>query len=347
MGVARILFLSDTHLGFDLPLRPRVERRRRGPDFFASFERALEPARRGEVDLVVHGGDLFFRSRIAQRLAAMAFAPLLDVAERGVPVLVVPGNHERSRIPHPLLLSHPRVLVFDCPRTFRLRMGGLVLAVAGFPYEPRGIRDAFPSVLERTGWRSVPADARLLCIHHCVEGARVGRGVSDYVFRDAEDVIRASDLPAEFASVLSGHVHRAQVLTRDLKGHSLPVPVVYAGSVERTSFVERNETKGFWTLEIEGGATGRGRVRERRFHPLPTRPMVQIEVDAGGKSRGHLEREISALSEPHAANSVLRIRVKGRASRDAAEVLRAASLRALLPSGMTVSVWEEGVRPIR
>ena len=31
----------------DLPQRPRVERRRRGPDFFANFERALAPALAG------------------------------------------------------------------------------------------------------------------------------------------------------------------------------------------------------------------------------------------------------------------------------------------------------------
>ena len=30
----RVLLLADTHLGFDLPSKPRVERRRRGPDFF-------------------------------------------------------------------------------------------------------------------------------------------------------------------------------------------------------------------------------------------------------------------------------------------------------------------------
>jgi predicted phosphodiesterase len=54
----RVLFVSDTHLGFDLPSRPRVVRRRRGDDFFWNFERALESARVGEVDVVVHGGDL-------------------------------------------------------------------------------------------------------------------------------------------------------------------------------------------------------------------------------------------------------------------------------------------------
>ena len=39
MGIIRILFLADTHLGFDLAFRPRIERRRRGPEFFANFFR--------------------------------------------------------------------------------------------------------------------------------------------------------------------------------------------------------------------------------------------------------------------------------------------------------------------
>jgi len=58
MGIIRILFLADTHLGFDLPFRPRIQRRRRGPEFFANFKRALLPALQGRVDSVVHGGDL-------------------------------------------------------------------------------------------------------------------------------------------------------------------------------------------------------------------------------------------------------------------------------------------------
>jgi len=45
-----VLFVSDTHIGLDWPARPRVVRRRRGDDSFQNFERALEPARTGEVD---------------------------------------------------------------------------------------------------------------------------------------------------------------------------------------------------------------------------------------------------------------------------------------------------------
>ena len=55
-----ILFLSDTHLGFDEPLRPRSPRPHRGPDFFATFHRVLEVARAERPDAVVHGGDLFY-----------------------------------------------------------------------------------------------------------------------------------------------------------------------------------------------------------------------------------------------------------------------------------------------
>jgi DNA repair exonuclease SbcCD nuclease subunit len=63
--VVRILFLADTHLGIDLPRRPRIERRRRGHDFFANYERALQAARALAVDAVVHGGDVFYRSSIS------------------------------------------------------------------------------------------------------------------------------------------------------------------------------------------------------------------------------------------------------------------------------------------
>src|SRR5262245_2734351 len=109
----RILLLADSHLGFDLPTRPRVDRRRRGYDFLANYSTALAPALNGEVDLVVHAGDVFDRSSVVPSLAYQAFEPLRRVAERGVPVFIVPGNHERSRLPHIRFATHPRVHIFE------------------------------------------------------------------------------------------------------------------------------------------------------------------------------------------------------------------------------------------
>jgi DNA repair exonuclease SbcCD nuclease subunit len=99
----RLLFLSDTHLGHDLPRRPRALRPRRGAEFFESFEAALAPARAGEVDAVLHAGDLLYRSRVPAWLSDAALAPLRAVGDAGTPVLLLPGNHERGELPHPLL----------------------------------------------------------------------------------------------------------------------------------------------------------------------------------------------------------------------------------------------------
>ncbi len=159
----RILLLADTHLGFDFPLRPRVERRRRGPDFFANTRRALEPALNGKVDVVVHGGDLLYRSKVPARMVSMAFEPLIDVADTGIPVVVVPGNHERSSFPYPLLAAHENLHILHRPTTVTFPFGGLSLTVAGFPCVRDGIRDSFRDLATATGVLESNADIKVLC----------------------------------------------------------------------------------------------------------------------------------------------------------------------------------------
>ena len=261
----RVLLIADTHLGFDLPLRPRSDRPRRGEDFFSSFERALLPALRGEVDLVVHGGDVLFRSQVKPGLVLRAFQPLKRVADLGVPVVVVPGNHERSAIPYPLLAAHPGIHIFDRPRTFVLNVRGSEVAVAGFPNDRNRIRERFAGLLAQTGWAGTRCDLRLLCVHQTFEGATVGP--VGYTFRWAPDVVPGRAIPPGFAAVLSGHIHRHQVLTADLAGRPLAAPVFYPGSTERTSSAEDGEEKGFVTMELDAET---GRVASWMFHPLFT-----------------------------------------------------------------------------
>jgi len=333
----RILLLADTHLGFDLPLKPRVCRRRRGPELLANYHRALEPALAGEVDLVVHAGDVFHRARIPHTLVVQAFEPLRRIADGGIPVVVVPGNHERSCIPHARFALHRGIHVFDRPRTFRVAVGGLRVALLGFPYERRDVRLRFAGLVEATGWRASKEDLALLCVHHCFEGATVGP--QGYTFRNAPDVIRCGDIPREVAAVLTGHVHRHQVLTRDLAGRALPAPVLYPGSTDRTAFAEMGEAKGYVLLEVgEGRERGGARVGRWRFHELPTRPMALEDVDAEGVSAAGLARRVAAALERAPADAVLRLRVHGRVRGDAWEVLSAARLRSLALPTMNVDV---------
>src|SRR6185369_13409586 len=128
----RILLLADSHLGFDYPLNPRVARRRRGHDFFANYATALAPGLAGDVDLVVHAGDVFDRSVVDPTIAYQALSPLRRIAERGIPVFIVPGNHERARLPHARFAAHENVHVFAAPRTFVANLRGHRVALAGF-----------------------------------------------------------------------------------------------------------------------------------------------------------------------------------------------------------------------
>lgn len=328
----RILFLADSHLGLDLPTSPRTSRRRRGHDFLANHASALAPELVRDVDLVVHGGDVFDRPRVDAGLAWQAYRPLLRAAELGVPVFIVPGNHERSRLPHSRFLSHRLIHVFDRPRTFTAVVRGRRVVLAGFPYERRNVRSRFVDLLEQTGWQADANALHLLCIHHCVEGATVGP--SDFVFTNAPDVIRGRDIPREFAAVLSGHVHRRQVLSRDLSSTPLPAPVLYPGSIERTSTAEIGEPKGFMIVELEPDtAQVRWDVRS-----LPARPMIVRTIPAGDAAGIELEEALRLLvsSAPH--NAVLVIRIEGELSRAQLRAISSANVRSFTPPDMNVQI---------
>lgn len=326
-GPLRVLLLADTHLGFDDPQRPRTRRVRRGPDFFANTRQALEPARRGRVDLVVHGGDLLFRSRVSAGLVMRALEPLLEVADTGVPVVLVPGNHERSAIPYPVLASHDRLHLFDRPRTIRLEIDGLAVDLVGFPCQRDRIRTTFQDLLTQAEESGPPADIRLLCLHQTVEGARVGP--ADFCFRGGADVIPGRDLPAGFAAVLAGHIHRHQVLTHDLRGRPLAMPVFYPGSVERTSTAERDEPKGSLMLEVAPDRSAGGRIRRWSFRPLPTRPMVTAEITPGHRDLGDVEHQLSGLFAGAPDDGIIHLAVRGPLKPMLAPIFRAGRLQAL------------------
>lgn len=300
----------------------------------------------GEVDLVVHGGDVFDRPRVPASLVYQAFEPLARVADRGIPVFVVPGNHERSRIPHERMASHAGIHVFDRPRTFRLQVAGHDVALSGFPFARR-VRDAFPKLLASTGWLDggARAEIRLLCLHQCFEGATVGP--SDFTFRRGRDVVQARDLPRGFGAVVSGHIHRHQVLTTDLGGRGVPCPVLYPGSVERTAFAEMGEAKGYLRLALGAGAVGGGVLLDHTFHHLPARPMLIHEVDAAVAGAEAMAAELRAVIDGAPADAVLRIRVRGEVPATLGGAIAARRLRAMAPATMNVEVVTDARRTSR
>lgn len=228
----------------------------------------------------------------------MAFEPLKQIADQGTPVYLVPGNHERSAIPHHHLAEYQGFHIFDRPQTFLLHKGGFTLAIAGFPFVRHGIRREFLHLLDQTGRRHVSADIQVLCIHQATDGATVGP--AGYMFRDTPEVIKVSEIPADFAAVLSGHIHRFQI------------------------------------LEFETDSLKGGRLRQWRFHELPTRPMIQLNLHSGDMDAAQLRSYLKSTIGELPQDGIVKLKIHGRIPQAAMAVLRAASLRALAPPTMNI-----------
>ncbi|MCB9745019.1 MAG: DNA repair exonuclease [Alphaproteobacteria bacterium] len=247
----RILHLTDTHLGAKMLAHGTPPGWTRARDHVEAMQVALGPALREEVDLVLHTGDLFDRSH-PEPEALRSAALLLSEAARRVPVLVMPGNHDRHGLKRSFPDGAEGLRIVDSPERVLFRD----LAMAVVPYT-RQVEAWAVDAREATG-----PGVDLMLAHQSFDGARV----PGYTFRTRArtDTPGRQHLPPDLRWILCGHIHLRQV-TR-LGG----AEVVQPGSTERTAFVEADQTKGYALWELE-------RDVRWRFVDLPTRPMAKVE----------------------------------------------------------------------
>ncbi|MCP4247522.1 MAG: GIY-YIG nuclease family protein [bacterium] len=335
---ARILHTADSHIGAALPGRPRRSGRRRGDDLIDSFNRVLHRAAEFDVDLVIHSGDLFNAPNPGSRALAAASAPLLELAAAGVPVVIVPGNHERSAIPASLFLSHPRIHIVHQPATHVFRLDGTTVAVSAFPNLRRGAAQQFPESLAATGWERARADLRILAVHEVFHSAVCGP--ADYRFTTGDEVIPRSAVPAVFDYVAAGHIHRHQGLaSTEGNGPS----IVYSGSPNRISFAEIDEPKGCVLLEVTASGIG------HRFCEHQVRPMSIWPIDVTGLTRSRILEEIETLIAALPPQAIAQLRLAGRCTAQAMRGLRlTATARRLRPDALiTASLRDVEIVPAR
>jgi exonuclease SbcD len=296
--VFKIVFLADTHLGFDFPLRPKKEKRRRGMDFFNNFDSILEHAKSSNADLVIHGGDLFFRTLIPPPIIDMVYERIFNFAESGIPIVIVPGNHESSRLPTSIFMQHPHIHYFTKPQVFTFNKNGIYFDVVGFPCVRKEVKIKFLEIAAQIQPLLRENTVKILCMHQSVEGAKVGP--SDYTFRYGEDVIPINQIPSDYHLILSGHIHRQQILWTEHK-----TPIIYPGSIERTAFAEKDEEKGFYEITIS-----ETKQISYQFIPLKSRPMIDILLNENQYTIASLKEDIRKQIQPLPPDSILRFTMK-------------------------------------
>jgi exonuclease SbcD len=274
-----------------------------------------------EVDLFIHSGDLFNKYYIPRDTLDELIGPLVNLSKAGIPILLIPGNHERSEFPFDLFHGLSNLFVFDHPKSVCLHLGGYAVGIAGFPFIREDSKRVFACALEESGYTELRSDFNLLVTHQAFDGALVGP--SDFVFgaRRRDTVLRSS-CPTDFEYMAAGHIHRYQVLSHPLKPR---VKIVYPGSIQRMSFAEMYEEKGF----VYGEAL-HDRI-ETRFVPLPVYEMEMVEIEAGGLNSQQCEEAIVAQSWRFDEDRVIRFNLVGGNTRSDYPDMDFAKLRSRLP----------------
>jgi DNA repair protein SbcD/Mre11 len=293
----KIIFLADSHLGFDFILRPKKDIRRRGPDFFANFDKIIAYAKQVRADLIIHGGDLFYRTRVPEPIIDLVYERIFKVANYGIPMVIVPGNHESSRLPVSLFMQHPKIFYFTKPQVFKFNLQGMGFNIAGFPCVRDDIRSKFPEIVKEINNHHTENCVKLLCMHQSVEGATVGP--ADYTFKFGKDVIPIKDIPPNYNAILSGHIHRSQILWAN------QIPVIYPGSIERTAFAEKDEKKGFYEITFNQSSE-----MKYQFIELETRPMIDIELTREIYDQTQLEEDLLFQLKNIPGDSIIRLKMR-------------------------------------
>jgi DNA repair exonuclease SbcCD nuclease subunit len=224
------LHISDTHFGVHYALKPRNLRRRAYGDLF--FQKALDviddAISKHKVDFILHAGDFFNRSKPPPAVIDRAVQPFLLAVKKRIPVYMIPGNHERSKLPLGLLPYHERSKlplgllpyhdlfnVFVKPSSFYFEKKGMKIKLTGFPFISYNSKINFRSVVKKAwdncnGKNFPNHDYSILLTHQMFSGACI----ENHTFWDGQDVVSLQQIPKMFNYLACGHVHRFQFLNR-------------------------------------------------------------------------------------------------------------------------------------
>ena len=286
----RIAHVADTHVGFTAYRRtdPETGMNQREVDVYRAFERLVDSLIAKRPDVVLHSGDLFDSVRPSNRALSVVLEQLLRLSREGIPIVLIAGNHSTPRLRETgsvfRLFEHiDGVHPFYAPGMHRLELGDLT--VTAFPHQDReGMMEALK------GWRRGRARFEVGMVHAGIQG------LTRYSMGEANELnLPSSLLNLDVDYVAMGHFHEMERVTAN---------AWYSGSLERLSFAEAGQEKGYLLVDLDRG--------KREFVRLETRPMYALgPIQAKGRGAGERQEEIAeTLASVDLEGAVVRLVVE-------------------------------------
>jgi len=375
----KLLHTADIHLGAKTYGRrdPETGLNTRLLDVRRSLEAVVERALADEVDAFLFCGDAYHTADPTPTQQKIFAECLQPIADAGIPIILIIGNHDHP-VTYGRASSLDIFEYVDgdvhCYRkpassvqVIETNSGPLQLIPLPWPIRsqiltkeeyrsmtPEELRQfieeryvtyvqrrADEIVEEDSGERAdgtehplSPAVPTVLAGHVTLQGAELaGSERTSIIANDPTFTVGQLAIPP-IDYVALGHIHRAQ--NRNPDGHP---PVVYPGSIERVTFKERNEDKGFYRVDVTPDAEPRTEVT---FVQTDARPFVALQVDVRDAD-APTEDILDAIASADVADAIVRVRY--RIEEEQLAMIEHGRIRDALADADTIAAIERTVDP--
>ena len=275
-----IVHAADAHLGVTryYKIDPETGLNIRMMDFCNAFDYLISQVIELKPDAFIFSGDLFDRVNPTNFIRKFVQDHLRKLSQSNIPTFLIPGNHETPRSkgvrnPLTLYLNMPNIYIGLEP--FQKPVGDYI--ISGVPF----VTDPIPHILPPE-----PGRKNILMLHCVVEGAVWG---SERFMEYVDETVKPQTLPP-YDYIALGHIHKHQSISN----------MVYAGSLERYDFNEKDEKKGF--VIYDG---------DYEFVVIPSRDMVDIEYTCTNKNAFEITEETVSLFTD-IEDKIIRLTLKGK-----------------------------------
>ena len=358
----KLLHTADIHIGVDAHgrLDAATGLNSRLLDFQNAFEFMVEYGLKEDIDVFLFAGDAYRTADptpTQQRLFAECLKP---IAEAGIPIVMIVGNHD-----HPVSFGKAsaldifeyvqgQVYLFRKPEvaTIPTKSGPLQLVALPWPVRSllmaredfRGktplevrafVEEFYGNFVAQATAGLDPALPAVLAGHFSVQGAEMGGSErTSLIAHEPKFLVSQLALPP-LDYVALGHIHRHQ----DMNAGG--IPVIYSSSIERVSFKEEGEPKGFVIVEID--AAQQPKQTRWRHVETPARRFVTVDVDAR-TAPNPTEAILKGIAAHDLRDAVVRVRYQVDEAQ--APLVDARRIREALDAAYTIAAVDRTVAPI-
>jgi DNA repair protein SbcD/Mre11 len=309
MPELRIAHISDTHLGYRQFFRTDADGRNlRSIDIEDAYRAVVDDViRHGEVDLIVHTGDVFHQSRPSWAAVRCFIEHTRRLEAIGVPIIVIAGNHDTPQLRTPSTVFS--VLELSLPK---------VQFVSGYLEKSIDLESLGLNVVAVPHGRLISGPLSAAPLHPDRRNILITHGLAPTLAESprheiGEMLLDEKLLATGFDAILLGHFHKRMQVNRT---------TWYAGSSDRIGWNDEQTRPGWAVVTLADGADP-----EQFERPITTRQMITLDpVDGTGRTAREIVDNVldtaSRFAQPDSMVRIELLNVERAVRRSVESILR-------------------------